>query len=438
MTNILIPEDIPSHNKGEAALFYGLRESLRPFGDITITLFSLYPDLDRINYAGEATVVDSNGVTPAHMLDGQGSRTTKLWGYLSFVLKHVFFGLSYKVIGARAAGLMSGPAWKAYVDADLVLMSHDSFYSPLYHGTQALLFRLMGKPAIIYAATVRRKNTDKTSLKTRLLDRWVAHTSKRLGSITLREELSKAYLTAIGVTADHVPVSVFPDLAFIAPTIGKEEAWALLQSEGVPENQPLVGMAVSQRKLDFAFPGQVLENRRERALAPIVAATNYVTGTLGATVVFIPHSIGPSPILDDRITAGMIRDRALHPEKIIIVRNEYSSRELKGMAACLDMTIGTRLHFTIDAVCAAVPSLLISHDGDFRCHGIIGSMLGMQEYVYNIDAIDADTLIATIAALWQHRQEVRAHLASRIDGIKNDTYRHGETAMRLLEKNAAR
>lgn len=39
MIKILIPEDIPSDNKGEAALFFGMVESLKEIGPHQITLF---------------------------------------------------------------------------------------------------------------------------------------------------------------------------------------------------------------------------------------------------------------------------------------------------------------------------------------------------------------------------------------------------------------
>jgi polysaccharide pyruvyl transferase WcaK-like protein len=433
MIKIVIPEDIPSHNKGEAALFYGLKESLRPYGDVELTIFSIHPEIDRANYAGEAAVIDARGVTPSHMLDGQGGKLTKIFNYSNFITKHLLFGLLYRLLGRKAMKVMSSPVWLAYTDADLVLMSHDSFYTPFYHGTQALLFKSMGKPAVIYAATMKRGSKKKYSMKNRLVDAWVAYTSKQLSLISLREDLSKAYLTEIGVTEKDVPITVHADLAFIVPPVTKANAWELLKKEGVPEGRRLVGMAVSQRKLDFAFPGQDIHDRRHRALAPIIELTDFITGDLGAMVVFIPHSIGPTRILDDRITADMIREKSRNPDQIIIIRNEYSSQQLKGMAACLDMTVGTRLHFTIDAVCSSVPSLLITHDGDLRCHGIIGSMLGMQRYIYNIDNIDSDSLIKMAADLWDKRAEVSAHLTGIMDGIKKDTYRHGEEAMALIQ-----
>lgn len=434
MTNILIPEDIPSHNKGESALFYGLKESLISFEHVNLTIFSLNPDMDCRNYAGEATVIDARGITPAHMLDAQGGKLAKIFYYFKFIGKHMLFGLLYKCLGSKVATFLPGAVWNAYVNADLVLMSHDSFYTPLYHGTQALLLRLMRKPAMIYAATIKRKDKGKISIKARLLDYWTAYTCKKLTGITLRETFSKSYLLDIGMTDLDPPIAVYPDLAFIMPLIAKEKAQNLLRLEGIPENRTLLGMAVSQRKLDFAFPGQKIPNRPTKALASIIEATNYMVDELDANIVFIPHSIGPTSVLDDRITADMIRDKCRRPDRIYIIRNEYSSQQLKGMAACLDMTIGTRLHFSIDAVCSGVPSLLITHDGDIRCHGIMGKMLGMQDYVYNIDYIEAASLIKAIASLWKNREAVRKHLTELIPKIKNKTYRHGEMASALVKQ----
>ena len=78
MIKILIPEDIPSDNKGEAALFFGMVESLKEIGPHQITLFSLHPEKDIEQYAGKATVVEATGITPQHMLDSLGSTWYKL------------------------------------------------------------------------------------------------------------------------------------------------------------------------------------------------------------------------------------------------------------------------------------------------------------------------------------------------------------------------
>ena len=430
--NVLIPEEIPSHNKGEAALLFGLMESLKPFGDTRVALFSLHPDLDRENYGQEVTVVDADGVAPAHMLHGQATGGARFINYLTFMLQHAAFGLLYKIMGAHALHIMRHPVFRAYVETDLILMSHDSMYTPFYHGTQALLFHFMKKPAMIYAATIKRRGGDSTSMKSRFIDAWVAYTSRRTSAITLREEFSKRYLEEIGLAFPSMPISVYPDLAFLVQAIPREAALEILKAEKAPLDQPLAGMAISQRKLDFAFPGREVENRHGKALSPIVDAVNHLTGALGMTVLFIPHATGPEPILDDRVTAEMIREQAMHPEKIIIIRNEYSCQALKGLASCLDITVGTRLHFTIDAVSCSVPSLLIAHAGDVRCHGIIGEMLDMGEYVYDIDEIEAHSLIQRIDLLWTNRREIQERLSERMKSIREAACLHGKTALSLL------
>ena len=435
MIKVLIPEDIPSHNKGEAALFHGLKESLRPYGEFSLTLFTTNPELDLENYKKDAAIVDARSVTPAHMLDGQAGKARKALNYTVFIGKHALFAGLWKLLGERAVRLMKGPVWTAYSKADLILMSHDSFYTPLYHGIQALVFKTMGKPAIIYAATVKPASRDRRGLKSRLLDIFVAFSSRRLSSITLREDLSLTYLRELGLGNGGVPIRVHPDLAFLLPPISGAEASDILSQERVPESRPLIGMAISQRKLDFAFPGQAMADRRERALAPITELTDYLAGELGATIVFVPHSIGPTPVLDDRIVADMIREKSRYKNRLHVLRREYTPSQLKGLAALLDMTVGTRLHFAIDAICSGVPSLLITHDGDLRCHGIIGNMLGLSEYVYNIDAIDAVSLKETVQRLWENREPVRGHIEECIGEIKKETYRHGENAVAVYRRS---
>ena len=81
MKRILIPEDIPSHNKGEAALFYGMLESMKCLGNIEVDLFSLNPDADGASYGKYANIVDSRSITPGHIIDGAGSTKRKAFNY---------------------------------------------------------------------------------------------------------------------------------------------------------------------------------------------------------------------------------------------------------------------------------------------------------------------------------------------------------------------
>ena len=427
MINILIPEDIPGANKGEAALFFGIAKSLSIFPEHRISLFSLHPDKDSRAYGEHANIVGVHGLVPNHLLDGMGSFYYKLFQYLKFIGACFAFGILYKIVRQKSLGLMRHAAWRHCSEADLVLMCHDSFYAPLYHGTLLLLFSSLHKPVMLYGGTILAP----TSVC--WFERWLRNAFNRFvlnkaDWITLRENHSFAYLSSLTLKR----VEVFPDLAFIADTAPDAETDQILQSEGIPLNVPLCGFAFSQKELDHAFPELPLPERKERALAELVPMMNHIVGTLGMQAVFIPHSIGPTPRVDDRIAANWVRERCKEKYKIHIIRNDYNQLQLKGIAKRLDITVGTRLHFTIDALCNHVPSLLITHKNEYRCHGIIGDMLGQSRYLYNIEAVSALELIQIITELWEQRNLVKADLSNRLPSIIKQTMMHGQRAKEVF------
>ncbi|MCU7858717.1 MAG: polysaccharide pyruvyl transferase family protein [Candidatus Thiodiazotropha sp. (ex Lucinoma kastoroae)] len=437
MIKILIPEDIPSANKGEAALFFGMIESLKVIGPHKITLFSLHPENDHKYYGDKATLIDSTGITPQHMLDSLGSNWYKLSNYLRFLYKHTVFLLLHPLLRNRILRIMQHPVWRAYIDADLILMSHDSFYTPFYHGPLILFFRLLGKRVMLYAATIIPPHPYQSAWKIRFRNWFNSFVLSRAHVITLRETLSYDYVKGLGVEQLGTRVECHADLAFILPPVGEEEINRIFKVEKLPQKRPLIGVAFTQRKLEFAFPDIPSKaDRQQKALAPIVKMIDYLTGELDATVVFVPHSIGPTPKVDDRITADWIQEKASSPEKLKILRSDYTPNELKGLASRLDLTIGARLHFTIDATSQGVPSLLITHREDFRCHGIIGETLNQQDYIYNIEDIHEETLIPIVRKLWENRKEVREYLLDQMTSIQSDVYQHGHLTKELLEKNS--
>lgn len=431
MIKILVPEDIPSANKGEAALFFGMKETLRALIPCEISLFSQNPAEDKRHYKEEAKIIDSRGITPAHIFDRRGTIVYKLWNYGVFIMKHAAFLLLYWLMGERATRIMKRDVWKSYMESDIILMSHDSFFALLYHGPLLFFFRKLNKVSAIYAATILPPDPKETSIVAGVRKWFAKYALSRASIITLREELSYEYVKLLLSTEKKIPpIEVYPDLAFLL----KPDDEFDLKNKDLPEGRMLVGMAISQRKLEFAFPEMSsIDDRRELALDSIVNLVDYITRELDAIVVFVPHSIGPTKKLDDRVTAQWILERASQKEKIIIIRNEYNPMELKAMASCFDMTIGTRLHFTIDATSTYVPSMLITHKEDFRCHGIVGKMLGQGRYLYNIESIDHRTLITMAQELWSNRVATRKELGDRVSVLKHDTLKHGERLKEIYE-----
>jgi polysaccharide pyruvyl transferase WcaK-like protein len=436
LLSILIPEDIPSSNKGEAALFEGIYSSLELFGDFELSIFSVNPDEDTTAYAGRARVIDGRGIIPKHMLDGSGSIVSKAGNYFNFMFLMTLFIACWYLFRRRLLMIFKGEIWRSFSSSDIVLMCHDSFYAPLYHGPLILAFRALGKPVVLYGSTILPPNRKKSGWWAKLRDALNRFFLRRAQLVSVRELMSYNYLKDLGIELDRCVLKVHPDFAFLGKAAPKDEVLSIMREEGIPEDTTIVGMAISQRELSYAYPSVFDEAERiERALSAMVKVVNHITDKLGATIIFVPHSIGPTERVDDRVSAEWILQRAKKKDRIINIKNNYTAMQLKGLAGRCRMTIGSRLHFTIDAISMRVPSILITHVGEFRCHGIIGDMAGQKDYVYNIDEVRGRELIALVDQMWTNHLSIRSDLDHRLPAIEQDTRQHAISAKKIFDQN---
>jgi polysaccharide pyruvyl transferase WcaK-like protein len=429
MLKILIPEDIPSGNKGEAALYYGIVNSLNIFNEFRIAMFSMHPESDRFAYGDSVDIIDVRGMVPSHLLDGMGSFTNKIFNYFIFIIRCLSFVLLYKSLGGYSTRIMRHEVWKHFLETNLVLMCHDSFYALFYHGPLILLLKIMEKPIMLYGSTIVAPDRSNSKMPIKLRNALNGFVLKKVDRITTREERSYNYIKSLDIDT----VKVYPDLAFLSDIATDDEIARIFFKEGLPKDTPLCGFAFSQKEIDFSFPELSVEERRDKALNALSAMMDHITSVHDLHAVFIPHAIGPTERLDDRIVADWIRSRCQNKEKIIIIRNDYNAFQLRGMAKKLSVTVGSRLHFTIDAACNHIPSLLITHSTEYRCHGIVGDMLKQSNYVYNIEAINAKDLIMKFDELWKNRKNVTEDLKFIIPKIVIDAKHHAIFAMDVLD-----
>jgi polysaccharide pyruvyl transferase WcaK-like protein len=155
---------------------------------------------------------------------------------------------------------------------------------------------------------------------------------------------------------------------------------------------------------------------------------------MDATVIFVPHSTGPSAALDDRIVADRILSKLPDKSGVINIGGQYPASHLKAMASCCAMTIGSRLHFTIDALCNHVPSLLLTNVNDMRCHGIVGEMFGQKPRVLNMEDQTEISLIDAVERLWTQRDSVRRELESSMPQVVQACCSQGEKVAAILNQ----
>jgi polysaccharide pyruvyl transferase WcaK-like protein len=426
MINILIPEETPSLNRGEAAIFLGMRESFKLLSkDVRIAMFSFDPVEDATCYGPDVKIIDARGIMPSSIMYKTHGVLFKVTEYLTFAVKHLIFILIYFLMRDNTSKILKRDVWKHYCQADVVILGHDSAFTPIYHCFLIFFFKYLKKITVIYGASLPSINQISSKYKRAAYARIIRAAFSRVDLITLRERISLRYLKQIGV--DGVPSKVTADLAFLMPAAPTLRIDEILVKEALNISDPLVGVAVSRNKMKFAFAdSRPLEEKEKNFVSEMTKVVNYLTEVLGATVVFIPHSMVKDQYRHDRILARKILKQVQNKERIRLIESEYSAAELKGLTGRLSFCIGTRLHFIIDAISMLVPFIIITDRFDQRIHGIIGEILEQEKLIYNIENLDYKKISTKIKKYWKKRNLIRSELESYREKLIKDAMSNAE------------
>jgi len=389
---ILIPNAYSWLNKGDAGILIGMVKALRKeMPQAEITALSSTPEIDRAAYKGHDIAVERNLLTipPGH------GKTAKILGSATGC---AVAGWLHRLFGAKNATI------QPYVDADLVVSCgggflNDDFGPAFLLQLYGIYFAtLMGKPTVIYGQSIGPFR----NRRYRALARAVL---KRVGLITVREEVSAREVRAMGLD----PI-VTADPAFLLPAVNRAEAQRLLAAEGVPLNEPLVGVTVRY----WPFPGHKDGGQRfERYLQTMAQTIDRLTER--AVVVCMPQVIGPGKD-DDRIVAERVCKKMKRGKgRVKLIAKDYAPEELKGMIGLMRLFVGTRMHSNLFAASMGVPVVAIGYN--WKTEGIM-DQVGQGGYVCDIDRLEAEALWSKIEGAWDRREEISRQLTEKVTGLK--------------------
>jgi len=435
MTNILIAENIPSLNKGEMAIFGGMLESFKLLDEVKVTMFSHTAVIESQRYKDKAKIIDISKslFIPRDIKNQYAKFILSLWG----VLQHFSFLLLYKILGRTTLVLFRQPIWRAYVEADVVIVGHDGAFgigsglaTPLYCMPLYIpvMVKFMGKPAVIYGGSIGRPIRFKT-----IQNFMMRYVMNKLDLITLREHRSYDNLTGIGVITERV--HVLTDPAFLCKPLKLSKAEEILAEQKINLNGgPLIGFTFTRKIASCACPELYDVNEKYKYHTQMMAAIiDDLIDRLGASVVFLPHCIGQSEKLDDRLVGQDIFNKCKNKERVKVITDEYSAEELKALIGKCDLFIGERIHSVIGAISMGVPSIAISYTIDQRLN-IISGVFGEEELICKVEEFNTDSLLAKIMDLWERRMEIGQRLQHKIEPLKKGAMTNGELLRKVLAK----
>jgi polysaccharide pyruvyl transferase WcaK-like protein len=429
---VLIPEWIPSYNKGEAAIFWGIVETFSITDEpVEIILFSTDPEYDKKSYAQHAQIITESLIPfRDYSLKGKRGKFKKILLYAYRCICHLMFLLFYSLLGKKVTKLFHASLWRAYIESDAMILGHDSVFSK-YHNFLILFYKFMKKPVVIYGASFCP-----FEYKGKITRIYTRYCINQVDLITTRENYSSEFLKELGIK--KTLINVTSDKAFLLRPANPNRGIEILLQEGVNLNKrPIIGFTAVRNSEVFRYGLRKIADPEERYkfhVDKLACFVEQIINKYKAQVVFIPHVVGPEPYSDDRIVAHDIFKLVQNKENVNVMDGDYKVDEIKSVLGHLDFMIGERTHSIIGAASMGVPFIAITHPKDYRAYGIIGDTLGQRKWLYNIEELSVESLLEFFDIAWKERLSTIDSLNRQLPEIENQILKNGKLFFDILEK----
>ena len=431
MTKILITGTYTSLNNGTMAMVVSTVKALRKsISDARFVLLSNCPETDKKRYEQHRIKV----VERIWKRDEKRSKSHLLC-LMVYALLSLFRCVMWRVYKFFNLNLKLKGTIGEYVTADAIIdlsgdsLSDDYGTLPLCEILYSILFGIIvKKPVIIYAQSI---GPFKTPL-TRTLAKFILN---RVNMITVREKITKNYLQKFGI--NKPPIYLTADSAFLLEPASVKTVDKILIREGLAENNKIrIGISPNRIIHRWSFPeSKCLKEKHKRYIELMAEITDYLIEKLNATVILIPHVMIPNN--DDRTTSKEIYEKLRNKHDVKLIMNEYTAEEMKGIIGRCDMFIGCRMHAIIASTSTCVPTIAMAYS--HKTHGIIGEMLGQEEFVVDVRNLYFDSLLSEILSkidiLWLERDRVRENLRQKIKEIQKRASYNVELTVNLIKSS---
>lgn len=427
MARVFICENIPSLNKGEMEILGGIVQSFKEIGTINLSMISQECEIDSKRYGSTVEIINLR--EPLSIKHSKGYN--KSFTSVKFFFQHVLFIILYKFLGLKSLRIMKSAIWKAYIDADILLIGHNGTFGIratqyLYHIYLPLFAKSLGKKIILYGGSV-----PKFRRFSKLFNFLIKISLDRLDLITLRENTSYNNLRSAGITNKNVFVTL--DLAFLLPPVAEKRANEILSENNIDlHRKPIIGMTVTREIANKAFPNESYKIHNE-VMAQII---DELISRYDAQVIFLPHCIGPGDKLDDRLVARDIFTSIKNKSRVKLIEGEYGAEELKGVIGQFDFFIGERVHSVINAISMGVPSIVLTWKTDLRKD--IFTVIEKEEIIYCVENLDKQELLSKITSSWKNKENLKERLISQKESIRERAGLNSKLLKNILSSSQIR
>ncbi len=259
--------------------------------------------------------------------------------------------------------------------------------------------------------------------------RWMTRAClKGFNKIVVREDISHDFLIK-ELHFNEEFVTLLPDLAFWTPPVNYNVPVQLeryLEKENIVLKQPF-DMKVGVTVRNWHFP---LQGNKNELFAKYRQTMASVLETLlveyNAAIFFMPHALDDLKISE--LIAGKIKGI-----NVFVLKNDYSTYELRKLYGCMDIFIGTRIHSDIFALGEGVPTIALAYEIP-KGFGII-RMLGGDEVILNVANLNRDGFLEKINKVIKNHTEIKQYLMHRTNDLETTISNNFEKILKNSLKN---
>lgn len=243
--------------------------------------------------------------------------------------------------------------------------------------------------------------------------------------ISLREEFSRDYLESIEVKRPKIQVTA--DLAFLMESNKGVDCTRISKVLDVDAGSNAIVGICPAAMMNSRFP----EDEYIRLISDI---SDFLIEDVGATVFYIANTFQDVGLVEK------IYQAVNNPEKSRIVPFSASATEIKSVIGLCDLFICSRFHALVASTSLGVPSIgLVSYSYN-KFHGIIGKMMGQEEYLLDIDqTFDYDMFFRELRLksekILHDRESVRVSLLENCASTKKQALVNGYLIRDLVLAN---
>jgi len=240
--------------------------------------------------------------------------------------------------------------------------------------------------------------------------------------ITLREEYSQRYLSNIGVNRPYIELSA--DLAFLMEPPKTDKLNDILKDLSITSsNRPLIGITPAAMANSY-LPEPLY-------IKLISELSDFLINNFDATIIYMANTY------QDVSLVQKICQSIKNGERAKILPFTLSASETKGVIGICDLFICSRFHALVASTSLGVPSLgLVSYSPN-KFHGIIGKMMGQEDYLLDIGpGFQYDDFMSTLKLkagyLLSNRELVSHKLREQGEKVRNQTLLNGVLIKKLI------